>query len=93
MGLVHVMFFGAVIEAARRQSETQVSASTVRELFAKLSNDYGGPFKEKLLDSADAPQPFVNVYVNNTDIRHLKELETPLKDGDEVLILPAVAGG
>lgn len=93
MGTVTVMFFGAIIDAAKRQKETQVSASSVRELLTKLSEDFGEPFKQKVLESDGKPQAFVNIFVNNTDIRHLKELETPLNEGDEVLILPAVAGG
>lgn len=65
----------------------------VRELLTILANSYGDTFKQRILDSEGGPQAFVNVFVNNTDIRHLKDIETPLNDGDEVLILPAVAGG
>lgn len=93
MGKVIVKFFGAAIEAANRQTERKVEASTVQELLTSLSSYYGDSFKQKVLDSNDEPQAFVNVFVNNTDIRHLKNLETPLRDGDEVLVLPAVAGG
>jgi molybdopterin converting factor small subunit len=50
-------------------------------------------FRDEVLDSNGGLQGFVNLFVNNTDIRHLKDCETPLKEGDEVLLLPAVAGG
>jgi len=93
MGKVSVKFFGAAIEAARRQTETEVDASNVQELLNRLAEDFGDAFKQKVLDSRGGPQSFVNVFVNDKDIRHLKDLETPLNDGDEVLILPAVAGG
>jgi molybdopterin synthase sulfur carrier subunit len=93
MGTVTVKFFGAAIEAAKRQTNTQVEATNIRELLNQLSSNLGDSFKQKILDATGRPQSFVNLYVNNTDIRHLKQLDTPLKDGDEVLILPAVAGG
>jgi MoaD family protein len=93
MGQVNVKFFGLVVEAAKKQTHTQANASTVRELLDNLSSEFGDGFRKKLFDPNGELQGFVNVFVNNTDVRHLKELDTPLKDGDEVLILPAVAGG
>jgi len=93
MGQVNVKFFGLVVEAANKQTHTQANASTIRELLDNLSAEFGDGFRKKLFDPKGELQGFVNVFVNNTDVRHLKELDTPLKDGDEVLILPAVAGG
>lgn len=49
--------------------------------------------KERLCDESGELRRFVNVYVNNEDVRFLSGLETPLKPGDEVSIVPAVAGG
>lgn len=86
-------FFGLVVEAAKNQTQTQATALTVRELLNNLSIEFGDTFRKKLFDSKGELQGFVNVFVNNTDVRHLKDLDTDLKDGDEVLILPAVAGG
>jgi sulfur-carrier protein len=55
--------------------------------------DSGHPgIKERLLDDGDLRR-FVNVYVNDEDVRFLGGLEAELKDGDEVVVLPAVAGG
>ena len=93
MGKVNVKFFGAVVEAANRKTDVEVNATSVRDLLTKLSSDFGEPFKQRILDANGGPQAFVNIFVNNSDIRLLKELETLLNDGDEVLILPAVAGG
>ena len=93
MAKVNVKFYGALVEAAKRQKTTEANASNVRELLTSLANNYGDSFKQKVLDSKGGPQAFINIFVNNTDIRHLKDLETPLNEGDEVLILPAVAGG
>ena len=93
MGKVNVKFFGAAVEAANRQTGTEVDATNVRELLTRLSDNFGDSFKRKILDPKGEPQSFVNIYVNSKDIRHLEDLETPLHDGDEVLILPSVAGG
>jgi molybdopterin synthase sulfur carrier subunit len=49
--------------------------------------------QERLLDDEGQVRRFVNVYVNEEDIRFLQEKDTPLKDGDEVSIIPAIAGG
>jgi len=49
--------------------------------------------KERLVDDQGEVRRFVNVYVNEEDIRFLKNQQTPLKDGDEISIIPAIAGG
>ena len=93
MGKVKVKFYGVLVESAKHQKETQMGAANVRELLSRLSDAYGDSFKQKVLGADGEPQPFVNVFVNNVDIRHLKNAETSLNEGDEVLIIPAVAGG
>ena len=49
--------------------------------------------QERLLDDTGAVRRFVNVYVNQEDIRFLQNQQTPVKDGDEISIIPAIAGG
>ncbi len=49
--------------------------------------------KERICDDAGKVRRFVNVYVNGEDIRFLSSLETPVKEGDEISIVPAIAGG
>jgi molybdopterin synthase sulfur carrier subunit len=66
--------------------------STIREVLDDLENSYPG-FKERICDEQDNIRRFVNVFVNDEDIRFLQESETPLKSGDEVSIVPAIAGG
>jgi sulfur-carrier protein len=66
--------------------------STVREVLDDLENSYPG-LKERICDEQDNIRRFVNVFVNDEDIRFLQESETPLKPGDEVSIVPAIAGG
>jgi sulfur-carrier protein len=70
----------------------QVSAGTVGGAIAELQGRYPG-IKERLIDESGGVRRFVNVYVNEEDIRFLQNQETALKDGDEVSIIPAIAGG
>ncbi len=70
----------------------EVSANTIGSAIAELQSRYPG-IKERLVDETGAVRRFVNVYVNEEDIRFLQNQQTPLKDGDEVSIIPAIAGG
>ena len=70
----------------------EVSASTIGDAFLELQSRYPG-IKERLLDDSGSVRRFVNVYVNEEDIRFLQNQETALKDGDEISIIPAIAGG
>ena len=74
------------------QSEINVDASTLRQAVEQLAAQ-NGEFKTRLLDDSGELRRFVNVYVNEEDVRFLQKLDTPLKDGDEVSIVPAIAGG
>lgn len=65
--------------------------ATLAEVVADLDTRYSG-IGERLLDESGLRR-FVNVYVNDEDVRFLDGLATPLKDGDSITILPAVAGG
>ena len=70
----------------------ETSAETIGDAITDLESRYPG-LQERLLDGGGQVRRFVNVYVNEEDIRFLQEKETPLKDGDEVSIIPAIAGG
>ena len=65
---------------------------TVTALVADLDRRYPG-IKDRICDESGQVRRFVNIFVNGEDIRFLKHLETTLKQGDEVSILPAIAGG
>ncbi|MBU3057837.1 MULTISPECIES: MoaD/ThiS family protein [Pseudomonadaceae] len=73
------------------QKRIEIEGATVRELIERMDSQYPG-IKERLLDGGEMHR-FVNVYVNDNDIRFADNLGTALKDGDNVSILPAVAGG
>ena len=70
----------------------EVGANTVGEAIVELQTRYPG-IQERLVDEKGEVRRFVNVYVNEEDIRFLNNRETPLKDGDEISIIPAIAGG
>jgi MoaD family protein len=67
------------------------NGATIEELFADLETRYPG-IKERLVNGGELRR-FVNVYVNDEDVRFLDGLGTKLSDGDNVTVLPAVAGG
>ena len=70
----------------------EVTAATIGDAIKELQSRYPG-IEERLVDEKGEVRRFVNVYVNEEDIRFLKNKETPLKDGDEISIIPAIAGG
>ncbi len=74
------------------QGEVEVEAGTVREAIDRLEEQYPG-FKERLLDEKGELRKFVNLYINDEDVRFLKGADTELKDGDVLSIVPAIAGG
>jgi molybdopterin synthase sulfur carrier subunit len=69
-----------------------INALTVGGVINALQTRFPG-IQERLVDEKGEVRRFVNVYVNEEDIRFLKNRETPLKDGDEISIIPAIAGG
>lgn len=76
----------------RDQAEVSLSAASVRDLIDELERNYPG-IKSRICDEAGNIRRFVNVFVNEEDFRFLQKEKTVLKDGDEVSIVPAIAGG
>lgn len=74
------------------QGEVETKASSVVEMIETLNCAHPG-IKDRLCDETGELRRFVNIYVNEEDIRFLNGKETSLKDGDEVSIVPAIAGG
>ena len=74
------------------QAEVMVEGSDVRELIGNLEERFPG-VKARLCDEQGTLRRFVNIYLNEEDIRFLKGEATPLNDGDEISIVPAIAGG
>lgn len=74
------------------QATVECSGATIDELMNELETQFPG-IKARLCDDAGNLRRFINFYVNSEDIRFLEGQSTALKDGDEVSIVPAVAGG
>ena len=74
------------------QATLECSGSSISELLESLEQSYPG-IKSRLCDEQGQPRRFLNLYVNSEDIRFLEGTQTALKEGDEVSIVPAVAGG
>ncbi|GIX48153.1 MAG: ferredoxin--nitrite reductase [Candidatus Tectimicrobiota bacterium] len=83
---------GPLLHLTGGSDHLEVEAGSVRQLLAAVAQQYPG-LAETLLASAEAVNPYVNLYVNGEDIRALQGLDTPARPGDEVLILPAMSGG
>ncbi|MBE7558537.1 MoaD family protein [bacterium] len=77
---------------AGNRLEVEADGGTIAELLADLDNRFPG-FRQRVYDETGRLRRFLNVYVNQEDIRFLSGETTPIKDGDEVSIVPAVAGG
>lgn len=76
----------------RGQGEVEAKGASVAEVIANLETMHPG-LQQRLYDERGELRRFVNIYVNEQDIRFLKGKETALKEGDEVSIVPAIAGG
>ncbi|HXV28242.1 MAG TPA: MoaD/ThiS family protein [bacterium] len=74
------------------KAEVEIHAGNIQELIAQLEKNYPG-MKDRICDEKGKIRRFVNVYLNEEDIRFLKQEETALKEGDEISIVPAIAGG
>lgn len=72
--------------------EVTANGTTVAALVDDLESHHPG-MKERICDEGGKVRRFVNIFVNGDDIRFLNNLDTPVKDGDEVSIVPAIAGG
>jgi sulfur-carrier protein len=76
----------------KNQGEVEATGANIAEIIENLNSSYSG-LKDRLCDEKGELRRFVNIYVNEEDIRFLKGRDTVLKDGDEVSIVPAIAGG
>jgi molybdopterin converting factor small subunit len=89
---VKVMIPTALRPYAGKQSSVEFDAATVGEALARLSTQFEDLRKHLYTDEGKI-RSFVNVYLNDEDIRYLEKDRTPLKDGDTISIVPSIAGG
>ena len=74
------------------QEEVDIKANSIRELIGSLDKNFPG-VKDRICDESGNVRRFVNIFLNDEDIRFLNKEETTLKEGDVVSIIPAIAGG
>jgi molybdopterin synthase sulfur carrier subunit len=74
------------------KDSVQATGSTIDEVVSNLEKQYPG-LKERLCDERGELRRFVNIYLNDEDIRFAQGKATAVKDGDEISIIPAIAGG
>jgi molybdopterin synthase sulfur carrier subunit len=76
----------------KNQSEVSVQGVTVADVLDNLEEHFPG-LRERLVDDRGSIRKFINFYLNDEDIRFMDAEQTTLKDGDELSIIPAIAGG
>ena len=91
--MARVRFFGRASDLAQGQKEMKISSDTLRETLKHLKELFGDQFNELILDETGNIRPFINIFVNKKNVNQLQGLDTEIGDEDEVLIIPAVAGG
>ena len=90
--MIHVRIPAPLRSLTRGKAEVLAEGHTLEELLEYLEVRYEG-MKERLMDEKGQIRSFVNLYINREDIRFRGGLTAPLEDGDQVSIVPAVAGG
>ena len=73
-------------------SEVTADGSNITEILNNLESQFTG-IKERICEDDGSPRRFINIYLNEDDIRFLDGEKTAVKDGDEISIIPAIAGG
>jgi len=74
------------------QSEVQIEGDTIESILGNMDSSYPG-IKERICDENGDVRRFINIYVNEEDIRFINGKETSVSDGDRISIVPAIAGG
>ena len=83
----------SVLNQGGGEKKTEISADSLAVAFAKVSESMGDDFKRRVLENDGTPRSLINIYINGKNAKFSDGMNTVLKDGDEVYILPAVAGG
>ncbi len=83
----------SVLNGGSGEKKINVDASTLNDAFIKISETMGEDFKRRVLNNDGTPRSLINIYINGKNAKFSSGLDTELKSGDEIYILPAVAGG
>ncbi|KAF6242347.1 4-methyl-5(B-hydroxyethyl)-thiazole monophosphate biosynthesis protein [Nitrosopumilus sp. b1] len=83
----------SVLNQGGGEKKVEISADTLSDAFSKVSEIMGDDFKRRVLNDDGTPRSLINIYINGKNAKFSDGMNTALKDGDEIYILPAVAGG
>ena len=83
----------SVLNGGAGEKKTSLDVNTLNDAFAKISETMGDDFKRRVLNDDGTPRSLINIYINGKNAKFSSGLDTALSDGDDVSILPAVAGG
>ena len=83
----------SVLNAGSGEKKTDIEANTLHDAFEKIANTMGDDFKRRVLNDDGTPRSLINIYINGKNAKFSSGIDTSLSDGDEINILPAVAGG
>lgn len=89
---VKVRIPSPLLKLTNNQSEVDAKGATIAEIVNNLEAQFKG-IKGRICEENGTPRRFINIYLNEEDIRFLQGEQTAVKDGDEVSIIPAIAGG
>jgi adenylyltransferase/sulfurtransferase len=83
----------SVLNKGGGEKKVDIAAANLSEAFTKIAESMGDEFQRRVLNSDGTPRSLINIYINGKNMKFSGGMQTALKDGDEVYILPAVAGG
>jgi bacteriocin biosynthesis cyclodehydratase domain-containing protein len=83
----------SVLNRGQGEKKIPLEAADLQDAFARISDQLGDDFKRRVFDHNGKPRSLINIYINGKNMRFSGGLSAPLKDGDSVYVLPAVAGG
>jgi molybdopterin synthase sulfur carrier subunit len=81
-----------LMKLTNNQAEISAEGETIADILNNLESQFAG-IKERICEENGTPRRFINIYLNEEDIRFLEGEKTKIKDGDEISIIPAIAGG
>lgn len=92
--MVNITFtIPSVLNSGGGEKKTEISVDSLHDAFVKISEVMGDDFKRRVLENDGIPRSLINIYINGKNAKFSSGMATVLKDGDEIYILPAVAGG
>ena len=91
MGII-IEIPSALRQYVKNQEEVEAFGSSIEEIFTNLCSEHKD-LKKNLFDEAGNLRSFLNIYINDSDIRYINGIKSIVKDGDSIQIIPSVAGG